>query len=69
MSEEEIKKVKKEEAKVVKIIVATQIPTEEVRAFVGSDGNNYNVISNDEALTEILETVRLLKQVLGLCII
>ena len=64
MSEEETKpaKVKKEEAKVVKTLVVAQIPTQEVRTLLGDDGSTYNVLSTDEALTEILETVRLLKK-------
>lgn len=55
-------KVKKEEPKVVKTVVATQIPTQEVRGFVGDDGVNYNVVTIDEALTELIDIARQLKK-------
>lgn len=62
MVEEETKaKTKKEEAK-IKDLVVPQLPTQEYRTFLDEDGKEVRLVTHDEALTEILETVRALKR-------
>ena len=55
---------KKEEPKVtaVETVVVTELPKQDVRSFVGQNGVEYHVVTIDEALTEILETVRSIKK-------
>ena len=60
---EEEKKSKKEDNK-HKTQVVAQLPTQEVRQGVYEDGVTVNYQTIEEALTEILETVRELKKVL-----
>jgi len=45
-----------------KTVVVDELPTQQVRTFVGEDGENYNVVTISEALQEILEGVRLIKK-------
>lgn len=57
---------KKEEKKEgeIETIVVEQLPTQAVSKVVDENGNEFNVVTRDEALTEILKGVRkLLKMV------
>lgn len=60
MTEEEKKKSVKEKA----TLVVTQLPTEQVRNALGNDGKEYELVTIEEAITEILEKVRKLERVL-----
>jgi hypothetical protein len=59
--DEEKTKVKKED-KGIKTLVVEQIPTQPVNKAMDENGNEYLLINRDDALTEILETVRSLKK-------
>lgn len=57
---EEETKAKKE--KKLKALVYAQIPTQEIKTLVDKDGNEYEVVTVEDALTEILEIARDLKK-------
>lgn len=45
------------------VIVVEQLPSQQVRAGLSEDGKtNFNFITRDEALTEILKTIRDIKK-------
>ena len=50
----------KEEIKEVELptLVVKELPTQEVKAGVDKEGNEYQLVTSDEALTEILEKIR-----------
>jgi hypothetical protein len=52
----------KKEEKGSKTLVVENLPTQQINKAIGDDGNEYDLITRDEALTEILETVRSLKK-------
>lgn len=56
---------KKEEKKVEQeIAVVNELPQQQVRIGIGEDGKEYNLMTRDEALTEILKTVKKLEGLL-----
>lgn len=57
MAEEE-KKVKKEE----KVLVVSQLPTEQIRSVKDESGVEYTLVTTEEALSEILAVVRKLEK-------
>ena len=57
---EEIKDVKKTEVK-VKTLVVTQLPTQNYNK-VTEDGVDYNLLTTEQAMTEILDILRQLKK-------
>lgn len=48
-----------------KVIILNELPTVQTRKVTDNEGNEYNVLTRDEALTEILESVREMKKVVG----
>lgn len=56
---EEIKKEVKPE-----ILVMSKLVEQPVRSFIAEDGKEYTVLTRDEAIKEILETVRELRKLL-----
>jgi hypothetical protein len=61
MAEEIIVPTKKVE-KVLKTIVVEQLPTQAVNKALDEKGNEFNLVTRDDALTEILEICRGLKK-------
>jgi hypothetical protein len=55
-----VEEVKKEVA--VKTLVVEQLPTQAMNKAVDESGNEFNLITRDDALTEILEACRQLKK-------
>lgn len=55
-------KIKKEEKKEIKTVVVAQLPTQSVTKARDEEGNEFNLITMEEAITEILERVRELKK-------
>ena len=51
-------KEKNEERKGLKLLVTKQVPTQEVRRLKDDDGNEYEIMTEEEALTEILTMIR-----------
>lgn len=51
---------KKEEVR--KIAVVSELPKQSVKVVETEDGKKYDLVTQDEALTEILETTRELKK-------
>jgi len=51
------------EVKVKKLLVVPKLPTTELRNISDNEGNNYECVTIEEALTEILEIVRHIKKV------
>lgn len=49
-------------SKEVKTAVVENLPAEPMRKVLAEDGSEYNLVTRDEALSEILETIRLLKK-------
>lgn len=60
-TEEEPKETKQAEAK-REFIVVNELPTQQARIAVGDDKKEYELVTRDEALTEILQTMRELKE-------
>lgn len=57
MPKEEIKdEIKK------RILVRDEVPKQEVRTVIDEEGNQYEVLTIEEALTEILENIRQIKK-------
>ncbi len=44
------------------LLVVDELPKLPTRVVVGEDGKRYDLLTRDEALLEILETVRVLKK-------
>ena len=61
MVEEKSDKPKKDD-KVAKTVVVSQLPQQQVNKALDENGNEFNLVTIDEALTEILETSRQLKK-------
>lgn len=61
MAEEKETKSKKEE-KVVKTVVVEQLPTQTYSDVVNNKGEEFKLVTRDDALTEILEIARQLKK-------
>lgn len=62
MAEEKTDTKAKKEEKIQKTIVVAQLPTQPVNKATDEKGNEFNLLTVDEALTEILETIRALKK-------
>lgn len=63
MDEEKIEAKAKKESKVIaKTLVVEQYPTQPVNKALDEKGNEFNLITRDEAMTEILEIARELKK-------
>jgi len=62
MVKEETEIAKKKEEKVVKTLVVQQLPTEQIKKVIGDDGIEYNLLTIEEAISEILEVVKQLKK-------
>ena len=61
--EEKTEEVKvKESKKDIKTLVVAEYPSQQIRDIVAEDGNEYHLVDINTALTEILETIRLLKK-------
>lgn len=56
------KKEEKKEEKVIKTIVVESLPTQAYNRTVDDKGNEYDLITRDEAINEILEIARQLKK-------
>lgn len=56
--QEELKPLVKENPKEVLTLVVKDLPTEQVRSAVGKDERNYDFVTIEEALTEILANQR-----------
>ena len=56
--------VEKEEKKQKKVLAVAELPVETIRSYKDEKGNEYELILNQEAITEILETVREIKKVI-----
>lgn len=41
-----------------RLLVVQQLPTQNIREYEDGEGNKFDLITTDEALTEILEKVR-----------
>ena len=52
----------KEEKIKKSVLVVSELPTQQVRNAVDKDGNEYDVLTTEEALTEILSLVRQIKK-------
>jgi hypothetical protein len=52
----------KKEVKVTKTLVVEQLPTQAVNKALDEKGNEFDLITRDEAMTEILEAIRQLKK-------
>lgn len=48
--------------KQIKTVVVTQLPTQQVSKALDDKGNEFNIVTTEEALTEILEIARALKK-------
>jgi len=48
-----------------KLLVVTELPTQKVNKAIGEDGNEYTLVTANEALKEILESVRDIKKLVG----
>ena len=53
---------KKEQPKIKETLVLAEIPKQEARIIEDKEGNVYDVITMEEAVTEILNTLRLIKK-------
>jgi len=51
-----------EKEKEEKLLVVSELPQAPMRKVQGEDGDVYNLITKEEAILEILETVRELKK-------
>ena len=47
-----------------KTVVVNQLPTEQIRNVSDKDGNEFELLTIEEAITEILEKIRKLEKVL-----
>lgn len=45
-----------------KVLVVQELPTQQLRSIKDQDGNEYDVLTMQEALTEILENTRQIKK-------
>lgn len=52
----------KKEDKSVKTVVVAQLPTQPVNKAIDENGTEFNLVNIEDAMTEILETVRQLKK-------
>ena len=52
----------KEEKTKKSILVVSELPTQQIRNAIDKDGNEYDVLTIEEALTEILNLVRQIKK-------
>ena len=62
MKEQITEEKKAEPKKETKTLVVEQFPTQPVNVINAEDGNEYNLITRDEALSEILEIARQMKK-------
>jgi hypothetical protein len=54
-----------EKEKQEKELVVTELPSQQVRTVIGENGEAYKLITINEAIQEILESVRELKRLVG----
>ena len=56
------KKVEPQVETKMEVLVVDKLPEQPVRNFIGENGIEYHLFTRDEALTEILEAVRVIKK-------
>lgn len=52
----------KAEKAISKTVVVSQLPTEPIKKVIGEDGSEYELVTVEEALSEMLEISRLMKK-------
>lgn len=55
---------KKEAERQNKSLVVNELPVETIRDYIDNDGNEFKLITIQEALTEILEAIREIKKII-----
>lgn len=60
-----VEETKTQEKVIEKIAVVNELPSVNTRIGTDKDGNEYTLVTTEEALTEILTTIRDIKKLVG----